>query len=164
MLFIKFLSCTILNSFHTSSLCISQKTKQNKKQVNQMYRLTKAAFMVRINKICGEKLRLTIWESSVSTVWETNNGGLYKQKIFNIQQKDTLEVVCVTCKRLKKVKLLQLKPNAHYNLHTYSFQLQERIREWVWRQSENSGNKTRGLLGKKKKWCMTVYRCWEARK
>lgn len=84
-----------------------------------MYLLTKAAFMVRINKICGEKLRLTIWESSLSTVWETNNRGLYKQKIFNIQQKDTLKVVCVTCKRLKKMKLLQLKPTAHYNLHTY---------------------------------------------
>lgn len=82
-----------------------------------MYLLTKAAFMMRINKICGEKLRLTIWESSLSTVWET--GGFTNYKIFNIQQKDTLKVVCVTCKRLKKMKLLQLKPTAHYNLHTY---------------------------------------------
>lgn len=78
-------------------------------QENQMYLLTEAAFMVRINKICGEKLRLTIWESSVSTVWETNNRGLYKQKIFHIQRKDTLEVVCVTCKRLKKSDVVTVK-------------------------------------------------------
>lgn len=81
--------------------------------------LTKAAFMVRINKICGEKLKTNhLREFSIYHL-RNKQRGFYKQKIFNIQQKDTLEVVCVTCERLKKVKLLQLKPNAHYNLHTY---------------------------------------------